>query len=95
MLVEKGRVILSSDLVSWIRMILRRIPFIEASITHEVALQNRIIDLPHQDPADRFLAATALVYELTLVTAEEWLLDSKEYSVLPNRSTRGKPTKSC
>ena len=94
MLVEKGRVILNSEPVSWIRRILKRIPFTEASITLEVAMQSRIVDLPHQDPADRFLAATALVYELTLVTADERLLDSKEYSVLPNRSTREKPTQS-
>ena len=65
MLVEKGRVILNSDPVSWIRMILRRIPFTEASISYEMALQNRIVDIPHQDPADSFLAATALVYGLT------------------------------
>ena len=84
-LVEKGRVILDSDPVSWIRRILRRIPFTEAAITHEVAIQSRIVELPHQDPADRFLAATALVYELTLVTADERLLHSKEYDVLPNR----------
>jgi PIN domain nuclease of toxin-antitoxin system len=94
MLVEKGRVILNSDPVSWVRRILRRIPFTEASITLEVAIQSRIVDLPHQDHADRFLAATALVYQLTLVTVDERLLDSKEYSVLQNRSTREKPTQS-
>ena len=84
-LVEKGRVILDSDPVSWIRRVFRKISFTEAPITHEVAIQSRIVDLPHQDPADRFLAATALVYELTLVTADERLLNSKEYSVFPNK----------
>ena len=35
------------------------------------------MSLPHQDPADRFLVATALTYELTLVTADETLIEAK------------------
>ena len=42
------------------------------------------IDLPHQDPADRSIAATALVYGLTLVTADEKILESKSVPVLSN-----------
>ena len=30
--------------------------------------------LPHRDPADRFLAATAQVMDLTLVTSDDLLL---------------------
>ena len=41
--------------------------------------------LSHQDPADRFIAATARVMGLTLVTADQRLLHSKEYAVLANR----------
>jgi len=40
--------------------------------------------LGHGDPADRFLAATAAVYNLTLVTGDEKLLDGSGYSVMPN-----------
>lgn len=82
-LVEKGRVILDSDPVTWIRSVFRRVPFKEAPINHEVAIQSRIIQLPHQDPADRFLVATALVYELTLVTADERLFAVPGVSFLP------------
>lgn len=39
----------------------------------------------HEDSADRFLAATAAVYELTLVTADDRMLNSSGWSVLPNR----------
>ena len=35
--------------------------------------------------ADRFLGATAVVYELTLVTADARLLSATEYRTLPNR----------
>ena len=37
---------------------------------------------PHRDPADTFLAATAKVCDLTLVTADDNLLNGKGYSVL-------------
>lgn len=84
-LAEKERVTLDPDPVTWIRNVLRAVSFKEAPLNHEVALQSRSIDLPHQDPVDRFLAATALVYDLTLVTADERLLRSQKISSLPNK----------
>jgi PIN domain nuclease of toxin-antitoxin system len=41
--------------------------------------------LPHADPADRFLAATAKVFKLTLVTADQRLLGLGEIGSLANR----------
>ena len=82
-LVEKGRVILNKAPQTWIRSIFEKIPFKQARINHEVAIQSRLMDLSHQDPADRFLAATAMVYDLTLVTADSRLLSSKQFSVMP------------
>ncbi len=82
---EKRRVVLEPDAVTWIRDVLSTIPFQEALVNHEVAMQSRLIRLPHSDPVDRFLAATAAVYDLTLVTADERLLRSREFSTLPNR----------
>jgi PIN domain nuclease of toxin-antitoxin system len=41
--------------------------------------------LGHRDPADRFLVATAKVYDMTLVTADELLMKVPGLSVLPNR----------
>ena len=43
----------------------------------------------HAAPANRFLAATAAVYELTLVTADDRMIDSSGFSVLANRSGHG------
>lgn len=83
-LVEKRRVVLDLDPAAWIRRVLARVPFKEAPLNHEVALRSRSLSLDHQDPADRFLAATALIYDLTLVTADERLLHSKELHILPN-----------
>ena len=84
-LVEKGRVILDTDPTTWLRELFNTIPFKEASINHEVAIRSRTLSLSHQDPADRFLAATAVVYDLTLITADERLMESDEYRVLVNK----------
>lgn len=85
LLAEKGRILLKPDPSAWIQHILDTIPFHEAAVTHAVALMSRQIDLAHQDPADRFLAATAAIYELTLVTADERLLHSQQFKTLAAR----------
>ena len=79
---RKGRLKLKEAPASWIPEILSRRPFREATLTHEVALASDAITLPHRDPADAFLAATARVYDLTLMTADDNLLNGKGYSVL-------------
>jgi PIN domain nuclease of toxin-antitoxin system len=84
-LAQKGHLGLGSDPYGWIREALAKTNPREATITHEVAIQSRLLDLPAQDPVDRFLAATAFVYDLTLVTADERLLKSRHYSVLANK----------
>jgi PIN domain nuclease of toxin-antitoxin system len=84
-LIEKGRIEIDSDPIDWIREIFSTIPLKEAPLNHENVIQSRRIQLPHKDPADRFIAATAVIYGLTLVTADERLLISDQYSLLPNK----------
>ena len=84
-LIEKGRVAVDKDPVPWVAEVSRAVALREASLTHEVAVESRVVDLPHQDPADRFLAATARVYDLTLVTADDRLLGSRRIATLANR----------
>jgi PIN domain nuclease of toxin-antitoxin system len=43
------------------------------------------INFPHDDPADHFLAATAKVLDLTIVTADEHLIHLPGIRVLANR----------
>lgn len=57
----------------------------EAPLTHEVALATGRISTTHKDPVDRFLLATAQVFDLTLVTADERLIHSPGVRVLANR----------
>jgi PIN domain nuclease of toxin-antitoxin system len=83
-LVEKGRLVVKEDVEAWIGRAREAAPLKEAPLTTEVVLATRETALTHRDPADAFLAATAKVFELTLVTADARLISSKEISVLPN-----------
>jgi PIN domain nuclease of toxin-antitoxin system len=85
LLVEKGRLQLEMEAEAWLGACLRTVGLREAPVTHEVVFQARGIQLPHRDPADRLLAATALVYGLTLVTADERLLACPALATLANR----------
>ena len=82
---RKKRLELNDEPLSWIAGALARAPFREAPLTIEVAVTTETLVLPHRDPADRFLAATAKAYNLTLVTADQNLLNGKGYAVLANR----------
>jgi PIN domain nuclease of toxin-antitoxin system len=84
-LIERGRVVVKQDPSDWINEALAKVPIREAPLTHEIAIESRSIDVPHGDPADRFIAGTAKVLQLTLVTADENLLRVKSIATLPNR----------
>jgi PIN domain nuclease of toxin-antitoxin system len=78
----KGRIRINEDLATW--MARATAGTREAPLTHEIALGARQLAL-HQDPADRMLAATAEVLDLTLVTADERLLGLGTIRTLGNR----------
>ncbi len=84
-LVEKRRLAIPEDPGDWIAAALAEAPMQEAPLNHEVALASRTIKVGHEDPADRFLAATAAVYDLALATADERLLAGKGFRTLANR----------
>lgn len=85
LLAEKGRVLPGTSVEEWVRIAMETVPVREAPVTIEVALLTREVHLPHRDPVDIFLAATARFYDLTLVTADQPLLAGSGYSVLANR----------
>lgn len=68
----RGRIRLPADLADWLAQ--ATAPLREAPFTHEIVLLAQQLPLPHRDPADRFLAATAQIVGLTLVTADDRLL---------------------
>jgi PIN domain nuclease of toxin-antitoxin system len=84
-LLEKRRINLKQDFRSWADESVRDLQLQEAAITWEVAHELSYTLLSHRDPADRFLVATAKVYDLTLVTADDLLMNVPGLSVLANR----------
>ena len=87
LLAEHGRVRVQDGTAppEWVEAALARAPMHDAPLSREVAVRSRSVRVEHEDPADRFLAATADVYELTLVTADERLLRGKGFRTLANR----------
>jgi PIN domain nuclease of toxin-antitoxin system len=81
----KGRISLNEPVDSWVTKAFAAAPLKEASLTHAVALETRAIKLPHRDPADYFIVATARVYGLTLVTADRQLIRSRAVPIFANR----------
>ena len=82
-LAESGRIVLDAGPELWLRDVFKTIPFKEAPLNHEVAIQSRMIDLAQEDPADQFLVATAIVYDLTLVTADRRIITSQTCPIMP------------
>ena len=80
---QKGRLFLAQDLDAWVAK--STAPFRQALLTHEIVNESRRLFLPQRDPADRFLAATAKVLGLTLVTADTNLLGLGDIATLANR----------
>jgi PIN domain nuclease of toxin-antitoxin system len=82
LLVERKRLEVNTDTRTWIQDAIASSGVVEAPVNHEVAVQSRELELKHDDPADRFIAATASVYQLALITADERLLRGKGYETI-------------
>jgi len=84
-LLRKGRLTLPNDVAAWVAKTIQDLQLTEAPFTVEVALAIASINFPHGDPADHFLTATAKVLDLTLVTADEHLINLPGIQGLSNR----------
>ncbi len=74
LLVEKGRLRVHGAYEDWVEEALETVPMREAAFNFEVAKTVPTLSLPHSDPADHFIAATAMVYDLILVTLDQKLV---------------------
>jgi PIN domain nuclease of toxin-antitoxin system len=81
-LMEKGRVQVDSPF-AWVERAAEQLR--EAPLTREIVSAGLSLPLSHADPADRFLAGTAKVLKLTLVTADQKLLGLAGIASLANR----------
>ncbi|MCA1735576.1 MAG: type II toxin-antitoxin system VapC family toxin [Actinobacteria bacterium] len=84
-LIERGRIEVTTNPVDWLRAALATGPVRDAPLNRDVAIASRLLDLEHEDPADRFIAASAQVHGLVLATADQRLLRSKQLETVPNR----------
>lgn len=73
MLVAKGRLELAMPVDELVAACERLPGFALLPLTARVAVTATRLALPHPDPADRFIAATALAVNATLVTKDERL----------------------
>jgi PIN domain nuclease of toxin-antitoxin system len=74
LLVEKGRIAIAGDdpgaaLMRYVNLS----GFAEAPLTNEIAALSRSLPFEHDDPADRFIAATAHVRGASLATSDDRL----------------------
>ncbi|MBN3951303.1 MAG: type II toxin-antitoxin system VapC family toxin [Nostoc sp. NMS7] len=70
LLAEKGRLSLQPNPVAWVDLALNTLEIREAPLNRHIAILSRQINLPHQDPGDRFIAATAVYHQLILATVD-------------------------
>jgi PIN domain nuclease of toxin-antitoxin system len=70
-LARKGRLSLTPSPSEWVLDALRRSAPTAVPLNHGIAVRSEALDgFSSEDPADRFLVATALELDLTLVTAD-------------------------
>ena len=81
-LMQKGRIRVDNPF-AWVERAAEQLR--EAPLTQEIVRTGLGLPLPHADPADRFLAATAKVLNLTLVTGDQRLLGLGDIRSLANR----------
>ena len=74
LLAQRGRIrLLTDDPGAELRNYARISGFSESALTHEIALLSRTLDFEHEDPADRFIAATAFSTGSSLATSDQRL----------------------
>lgn len=71
---RRGRIESDVEWSDWVERCGRMLPLRSAPISEAVAVRCAEVDLDHEDPADRLIAATAIVHDLTLITADRRLL---------------------
>ena len=74
LLIEHGRIKADRGASIWLADALAKLPVVEARLTFAVAARSRTLQIPHADPADLFIAATAAEMKIPLLTADRHLL---------------------
>ena len=79
---QKQRLTLPSDPTTWFPAVLVAYGIDEVPVTAEIALRAPLVNLPHGDPADRVIVATALVHGMVVVTGDAHILACPDITVV-------------
>lgn len=82
---ERNKFAVTKPFEAWVQDSFSASPAKEATPTFQVALEVKNLEFAHRDPVDRFLVASARVYELTLVTSDRRIIESRSVATLANR----------
>jgi PIN domain nuclease of toxin-antitoxin system len=83
-LLEKKRIAINQDFGQWFEQTKVEFDLQEAPFDWKVVHELRFTMLEHRDPADRFLAATAMAHDMVLVTSDQRLLRVPNLKTLAN-----------
>jgi len=85
-LLWSGDLILRISLGEWVEKSLADLRADSLPVTHEIAIEAYRLPEPfHRDPADRQLVACARLHELTVMTADERILNWKHVATVDAR----------
>lgn len=84
LLIEKKKLEMREDFAKWYVRTSEDLALEEAAVSWKVVHEIRSILPNHTDPADHLLAATAIAYDLVLVTADQKLMAVPGLKVLAN-----------
>lgn len=91
-LAEKQYIRLNPTADEWVIAAMKLSPVHEIPVSHEIVIKSRTIDLPYEDPTDHFIMATALEYELILITKDEHICQSNQVKIFEPSKYKAKPT---
>jgi PIN domain nuclease of toxin-antitoxin system len=81
---RRGKLPLKGDFAEWLDRALVNVPLNEATLSVAVIAEGCKLRLPQSDFVDIFLAATCIVHDLTLVTADTQLIECDWLKTLAN-----------
>ena len=83
MLIEKGRLVLSMDVESWLDEVAQIDGVRFVPVDNEIGIKSTVLPGEfHKDPADRMIVATARKLAVPLVTADEKIRDYEHVKVV-------------
>ena len=83
MLMDKGRLIIDIEYIQFIKLILESNKYVLRGISPEIAwLSTSLFSDNNKDPADRIIAATSIIENANLITADKELRQSEEVATI-------------